>query len=399
MEQKYLKKTGLIALITMLSMIPPLSTDLYMPALPEMTVYFNTSSTFMSLTMTVFFVFLAVGILVFGPMSDKHGRKPILIMCISISLVFSAVCAFSPNISFLLVSRAISAFGAGGMVSVATALIKDSFEGKEMSTVLSLTQAFGLLAPVLAPLLGALILKLADWKMTFIVLASLTALSLIGAILLKETLPAPKRNQGSIIQSISGLGRVSKNVSFTTLLLVGALIAAPYMAYLAVASYVYIDSFGVSETTFSIYFAFNSCAAILGPVMYMRFGAGSVKKTINFGILIAIISAILILSVGNTGPIIFFLSYVIYSIVVTYIRPLISDLLLSSTKTDIGAASSVINFGFTVIGSIGMIIGSLKWGSYIGGLATTMLIFAVFTIIMWIFLLKSKSITFDWKQK
>ncbi len=395
MEQKYLKKTGLIVLITTLSMIPPLSTDLYMPALPEMTVFFNTNSTFMSLTMTIFFVFMAMGILVFGPMSDKYGRKPILIMCITISLVFSAVCAFSPNIGFLLVSRAASAFGAGGMVAVATALIKDCFEGKEMSNVLSITQAFGLLAPVLAPLLGALILRVADWKMTFIVLAALTTLSLLGALLLKETLPASQRNQGSILQSISGLARVSKNTSFSTLLLVGALISAPYMAYLAVASYVYIDSFGVSETTFSIYFAFNSCAAILGPVMYMRFRAGSVKRTINFGILIALISAILILTVGSSGPIVFFLSYVIYSIVVTYIRPLISDLLLSSTKTDVGAASSVINFGFTVIGSIGMVIGSLKWGSYTAGLATTMLIFIVITIIIWFYLLKAKSINFD----
>ena len=397
MQQKYLKKYGLIALIIVLSMIPPLSTDLYMPAIHEMTVYFNTTSTLMCFTMTIFFIFMAIGILILGPMSDKYGRKRILIVSISISLLFSAACAFTPTITLLIIARAASAFGAGGMVVISTALIKDSFEGKAMSKVLSVTQAFGLIAPMVAPILGALILKVADWKMTFIVLAILTGVSLAGAFLLQDTLPVEKRAKGSTIQSILGLGRVAKNLNFTSLLLVGAFITAPYMAYLALASYIYIEGFGVSETTFSIYFAINSAAAILGPVIYMKFGAGSVKKVINVGIIVALISAVLILTVGNVGPIIFFLSYVIYSIVTSYFRPMISDLLLSATNTDVGAASSVMSFAFTVVGSLGMVVGTLGWNNYIGGLAMTMFIFIAITILVWLYLLKAKSIKFDWK--
>ena len=397
MQQKYLKNAGLIALISILSMIPPLSTDLYMPALPEMTSYFHTTSTLMSFTMTVFFIFMAIGILILGPMSDKYGRKLVLIASIFISLIFSAACAFAPNITLLILARAASAFGAGGMVAISTALIKDSYEGKAMSKVLSVTQAFMLIAPMLAPVLGALILEAADWKMTFIVLAALTGVSLVGAFLLQETLPVEQRTQSSTIQSILGLRKVAKNPKFSSLLLVGAFITAPFMAYLALASYIYIDGFGVSETTFSIYFALNAAASILGPVMYMRFGAGSVKKVINAGIIVSIISAVFILTVGNAAPIIFLLSYILYSIVTSYFRPLISDLLLSATKTDVGAASSVMNFGFTVVGSIGMVVGSLAWSSYISGLAITMLIFISITILIWFYILKAKSIKFDWK--
>ena len=397
MQQKYLKNAGLIALITILSMIPPLSTDLYMPALPEMTAYFNTTSTLMSFTMTIFFIFMAIGILILGPMSDKYGRKPVLIASISISLIFSAACAFAPNILLLILARGASAFGAGGMVAISTALIRDSYEGKAMSKVLSVTQAFMLIAPMLAPVLGALILEVADWKMTFIVLAALTGVSLAGAFLLEETLPVKERTQSSTLQSILGLRKVAKNPNFTSLLLVGAIIAAPFMAYLALASYIYIDGFGVSETTFSMYFALNAAASILGPVMYMRFGAGSVKKAINAGIIVSIISAVLILTVGDAAPVIFLLSYILYSVVTSYFRPLISDLLLSATKTDVGAASSVMNFGFTVIGSIGMVVGSLGWSSYTGGLGITMLIFISITILVWLFVLKAKSIKFDWK--
>lgn len=397
MEQKYLKNIGLIALITLLSMIPPLATDLYMPAIPEMTNHFNTTSTLMSSTMTIFFVFMAIGILVLGPMSDKYGRKPILICSVLISGFFSLICAFAPNILILLFARAVSAFGAGGMVAISTALIKDSFEGKLMSKVLSVTQAFSLLAPMLAPILGALLLKFAGWEMTFIALAILISLSLLGAFLLQETLPTEKRSKGNTLQSIFGLVRVAKNPNFTMLLLVGGLITAPYMAYLAIASYIYIDGFGVSETTFSIYFALNSAAAILGPMLYMRFGAGSVKKVVNVGIGVATLSAILILIVGDISPIIFLLSYVLFSIVTTYLRPLVSDLLLSATKSDVGAASSVMNFGFTVIGSIGMIMGSMAWGTYTDGLAITMFIFIALSIVAWVYVLKNKSIQYEWK--
>ena len=97
MQQKYLKNAGLITLISILSMIPPLSTDLYMPALPDMTVYFNTTSTLMSFTMTIFFIFMAIGILILGPMSDKYGRKPVLIASISISMIFSARSGIRPR--------------------------------------------------------------------------------------------------------------------------------------------------------------------------------------------------------------------------------------------------------------------------------------------------------------
>ena len=92
MKQKYLKKGGLIAFIALLSMTPPLATDLYMPSLPEMTAYYQTTSSVTSYTMTIFFIFMAIGILILGPMSDKYGRKPVLIASISISLIFSAEC-------------------------------------------------------------------------------------------------------------------------------------------------------------------------------------------------------------------------------------------------------------------------------------------------------------------
>lgn len=397
MQQKYLKKSGLIALITLLSMIAPLSTDLYMPALPEMAVYFNVSTSLTSFTMTIFFIFMAIGILILGPLSDKYGRKPILVISICMSLVFSLACAFSPTIWLLIVSRALQAAGAGGMVAIATALIRDSFDGKQLSLVLAITQSLGMLAPMIAPILGAVILKFASWQMTFVALAVLMGVSLIGSLLLEETLPQSARSQQNTWQSIMQLRYVAKNQNFTSLLLLGGLLGAPYMGYLAIASYIYINGFGLSETMFSIFFAINSAFAMLGPILYMRLGHLPKKRLIRSAFVLSTISALLLYFVGDFGPVAFLFSYVPFTIMSCFMRPFVSDMLLSSQKTDIGAASSLMNFGFTVIGSIGMIVGSLAWSSYIDGLSITIMIFTAFALFMWLIILKVKSIQFDWK--
>ncbi|REK56560.1 MAG: hypothetical protein C6W55_07365 [Thermobacillus sp.] len=246
MNQKYLRKTGLVILISVLSMIPPLATDMYMPSLPELTDYFDTTSSLTSFSMSIFFIFMAVGMLILGPVSDKYGRKPILLLSVATTMAFSALCAWAPTIGVFLLVRAIQAFGAGGMVTIATAMIRDSFEGKAMSQIISITQVLTLLAPMGAPILGALIIQYANWKMTFITLAVLMTVTLIAVLLLQETLPKDRRNAGNLLHSIMGLTRAVRNRRFTALLLAGGLLTSPFMAYLGVASYIYIVGFGIS---------------------------------------------------------------------------------------------------------------------------------------------------------
>lgn len=384
MKQRKLKKGGLIFLITILSMIPPLATDLYMPALPEIVAYFNTTTSMTSFTMTIFFIFMAIGTLILGPLSDKYGRKPILVASTALTFICSIICAFSPTIIFLICIRAIQAFGAGGMIAIGSALIKDSFAGPEMGKVLSITQALMFIAPVAAPILGALILKFADWSMTFIALALLNAITLLFVLLLDETLPKEQRVHESTIHSIFGLLKVVKNPVFTNLLLVGGILTAPFMAYIAVASYVYINEFHTSETMFSIYFAVTSAFTVIGPLLYARFGQKTFKKVLSICFTIAVAAGILLLTIGQISPLLFLLSYIPFSVMTTYLRPYVAELLLNAQKANVGAASAVMNFGFTILGSLGMLIGSLQWSSYVSGIAFTIFIFTVFAMVIFI---------------
>lgn len=393
MKQRKLNKGGLIVLITLLSMIPPLSTDLYMPALPELVTYFNTSTSMTSMTMTIFFIFMALGTLVLGPLSDKYGRKPILFWSTVLTLLCSMICAFSPNILFLIVVRAIQAFGAGGMLAMGTTLIKDCFEGPEMGKVLSITQALAFIAPMAAPILGALILKFSNWSMTFIALAGFNLITLLLVLFLEETLPEKERVQESIMHSIFGLTKVVRNPVFTSILLVGGALTAPFMAYLAVASYVYVKEFHTSETMFSIYFAINSAFTVVGPLLYGRIGQKPYKKVLWFSMGVSTIVGILLLSIGKISPVLFLVSYIPFAVMTTYVRPYTADVLLNAQKENIGAASAVMNFGFTIIGSLGMFIGSLHWPTYVSGIAFTMLIFTILTMV--IFILASRFKVFN----
>ena len=393
MDQPYLKKWGFIVFISMLSTIPPLATDMYMPALPQMVDVFNTTTTLTSFTMTIFFVFMAIGILIFGPLSDKYGRKRILIVSISTTFIFSILCSLSPTIEFLIVVRAIQALGAGGMVTTATALIRDSFSGKEMTKVLSITQSLGFLAPMLAPLIGAFILAYFDWSKAFVALAIMNAISLFVAFFLKETLPVDKRTKDGVLQSVFSTVTVLKNKTFTGYFLVGSILTAPFMAYIAVASYVYINGFGVSETTFSIYFAITSAVTVLGPLLYMRFGQKSVRFNFIAVFILIVVSGTLIMTVGKLSPVLFLLSFVVFAIAATYFRPMISTLILQSQTTNIGAASAMMNFGFTLVGSLAMFIGSQAWTSYVTGIAMTIFMFYSVALVILVISLKRKVIS------
>ena len=390
MEQPYLKKWGLVLFIAMLSMIPPLATDLYMPALPEMVDVFHTTTTMTSFTMTIFFVFMAIGILIFGPLSDKFGRKPVLVFSIGLTLICSIGCAFSPTILILIITRAIQALGAGGMVAIATALVKDSFVGNEMSQVLSITQAMSVLAPMLAPIIGAIIITRFDWSKTFIALAVINLISLIFALLLKEPLTKDKRTNDSIGRSIWSITKVLKNKTFTSYFLIGGILTAPFMSYIAVASYIYINNFGISQTAFSIYFAITAAFTILGPLLFMRFGMKSFKSSLII-VVTAIFTAIaLMLTVGHISPVLFLISFIPFAVAASYFRPMISNLILQAQSTNIGAASAMMHFGFTLMGSLAMFIGSQKWSSYITGIAITILCFATVALSIVFFTVQRK---------
>lgn len=389
--QKYLGVKGMILFISLMGMFIPLSIDMYLPAMPSMAQYFHTTTAMVNLTLIAFFIFFAMGIIVFGPLSDKYGRKPILIIGLLLYIGGSIACALALSVNQLIMFRVVQGLGAGNITAIATALVKDCFSGKVKSKVLAAVQVMGVLAPMVAPIVGAAILQVGDWRDTFWVLAAIGTLSLIIAFLFWESLPKEERYQGSLIGSLQRLLVVGKNAGFSCFLLTTAVLSAPYMAYIAMSSYIYENYFALDVQTYSYFFAANSAFAVLGPLIYIysigRFTPRFFSRCC-FGIAFA--SGLSLLCIGNRSPWIFLMSFLPFTLMEGAVRPFSTDILLDQQKEDVGSASSLINAVHTILGSVGMALGSLGWNNMIDGLGIIIIVSGVLAVIMWIILMYSK---------
>ena len=388
-KQKYLGKTGLVLFIAMMNMFIPLSTDLYLPALPSMSEIWGVPSTLTNLTLVAFFFFYAVGTLFWGPMSDKYGRKKILMTGAAIYTAASMTCALSLNVYMLIAARVVQGIGAGAITSVSMALIKDCFGGKQRETILAIVQTVAGLAPMLAPVVGAILLLFVDWRGSFWVLTGAGLVCLLLALLYQETLPEDEKFEGSVVGSIGRLFTVGRNVSFIVPCLIFSMYNLAFMGYISMSSYIYVDHFGLSEQVYSYFFAANAALSMLGPMLYVRFLSRANKKKFAFGCFsVYLICGLAIVTIGGLAPFLFWLGFAPFSLTGTTTRPFSTNILLDQQDGDTGSASSLINGVATVFGSAGMVLVSL-FSNPVMGLGTIICTTGVVSLVGWTLLMKS----------
>ena len=384
-RQKFLNISAMIAYITFINMFVPLSTDVYLPALPQMGKYFAASEFLVGLTLTIFFFTFAVSMVLFGPLSDKFGRKPILIFGAATYTAASIACATSADIYFLLAGRFFQAVGSGAMITVSTAVIKDCFRGRVLTKILAITQALGVIAPMTAPLIGGIILTFTTWRGSFWLLTALGAANLTVACLFCETLPENKRYHGDILHSLGLLVEVGRKKYFMAVLVMFALLSMPFMAYLGASSFIYVEQFGLTAQEYSYFFAVNASASIAGPILYMRLkNFLSNVRLLQFCYLMALTAGILVLNAGNSSAVSFLISFLPFTVIGAVARPFAMEILLLEAKENVGTASSVINFAPTLFGSLGMMLGTLPWGNFINGLGIIITTATILSILLWI---------------
>lgn len=382
--QNILGKRGLLLLVFLLNMTAPLSTDIYLPAFPIILKELNTSSAILNYTLVGFFISFALGMLFLGPVSDKFGRKPLLITSINIYFISSFCCAQSSSIEALILFRIIQGIGAGGMVSVSTAIVKDSFNDAERPNIIALLQMLGAFAPTVAPLIGAQIIRHFHWHISFIALAGIAVVSLLFSLLYQETLPKQNRLNGNILDSILSLKQIVKEKPFMTFLIAMGGTSLIYMGFLAVSSYIYIQWFQLSETTYSIYFAINSLLLIIGPRVYVKVRTiFSAKRIINISFASILLSASLLLLFGKSSPYVFLICFAPITFGAGFLRSFSTNILLGQENMNAGATSSIINFSNTAIGALGMFLATLGWENFIHGISYIAIIGTVFSLGLW----------------
>ncbi len=357
--QKYLGKAGLVVFLAGLSAFPALSTDLYLPALPNMTAQFGVPEYQINLTLILFFVFYAVALLIWGPLSDRFGRRPVILVGMSMYMAAGFLCAFSQSIYQLMAFRVLQAIGAAAASTAATAIVKDAYSGRKREVTLAVVQSITVLTPLVAPILGGQILRLTPWRGVFIVQGAWGLLILAGALVFQETLH--DRLEGNPLASLKRLGVVLKNRDFVLLLSIFTLVSMTSMAFIAASSYIYQFTFGVSEQTYSFFFAMAGAGVAIGPPIFLLLSRWLERTTILTWCLgLCLVCGVLILVVGSLGPWALILAYVPMAISRSCLRPAATYLMLGQHDTDAGSVSGIILAAHMTMGSVATVIVSLN---------------------------------------
>lgn len=386
--QNKLGTVGLIVLLTIGNVIIPFSTDMYTPAIPSLPEYFDTSENMVSLTIFAFFLCMTVGSLLFGTVSDRFGRKPVLIVGFVIYVAGSFACVIAWSIWSLIAFRIVQAFGGGAVISVSMALVKDCFVEEHREQILAFLQVLTVIGPIAAPLFGGIILLFLPWQAIFVVLGILGALCLVLVTQFEETLYPEERRTGGIVNTLKGLVDVGKNPRFMAFLLMVAILGIVFWAYLECASYIYIDFFGLSPQEYAYFFAANAAISSVGPIIWIRVSKYiSPRNFTHIVFAVSVLSCVALFLFGSTSAVWFLACLTLFSLATAAIRPYTTNILLAQQEHDTGSASSLINFTYSIFGVLGMGLILLHWPSYIIGLGVIMAGGIAIAAVLWIAIL------------
>jgi DHA1 family bicyclomycin/chloramphenicol resistance-like MFS transporter len=262
---------ALTALLAALSAIGPLTTDMYLPSLPDIARQLDASTAQVQLTISAYLIGFAVGQIFYGPVSDRHGRKPVLVAAIALYCVASLACALSTSIEMLIVARAFQALGGSGGIVLARAIVRDIYSGARAGRELSLIGSVMALAPVLAPIAGGLVQTGFGWRATFL---ALVIGGLLGAVivllLLPETLNARAAEPVSIPSIFRSYRIVARNPSYLAYLGIASASYAGLFAWISGASFVLQNLYGLTPFDFGVAFALGSIGYMAGSALAAR---------------------------------------------------------------------------------------------------------------------------------
>ncbi|CAH6915529.1 Bcr/CflA family efflux transporter [Vibrio chagasii] len=390
--QPVLGKTGMLFFLVIISAFPPLTIDLYLPALPQMVEVFNTDQSMVNLTLSSYFVTYAVGLLFWGPLSEKFGRKPILLIGLASYMVASILCAMTNSIEQLISARIFQAFVGSAITVIATAIVKDLYEGREREKIMATIMSLVIIAPMVAPVFGAFLLKIASWRMMFITLAIFGAFASVLAFCYRETLET--KYQGSMFRSWGRMGVVMKNRSFVKLLVIFSITPMALMGFLAAGSYIYINDFGLTEQQFSYAFAFNALCASFGPTIYMKLSYRMpVQKVITGCFALLALAGIFTLTIGDLSPWFFMFIAAPATLMAIIMRVPGTNLMLNQQDHDTGSAVALIQFFSMICGSLGMVLVSIRPDSLIENLGFIQLSVGTLGGLMWLMVRNKEYVT------
>ena len=381
---------ALTALLALLTALGPTSVDMYLASLPEIGRALRASAGAVQLTLSVYLVGYMVGQIACGPLSDRHGRQPVLLAALAVYCLASIVCAVAPTIEVLLAARAVQALGVAGTIVLARAVVRDLYEGPRAGRELSLMAAIMALAPVGAPPIGGVLQTLFGWRSNFVFMVAVGIVATgVAWRLLPETLRRASDQPVSFGAILASFRIIAMNRVFLAYLAILAFTFGGLFSWISGLTFVLQGIYAVSAFEFSIAFAFAALGYLAGTAIATRIvGRVGIDRTIGYGAtaqavggLMAI--AVVALGIPSAAPLV--ASMALYVCGLGLVQPQAMAGALAPFPERAGAASSLLgvgqmSFAAAIGAAVGQMLGASAWPLVIPVAAMGLLTFATWLL-------------------
>jgi DHA1 family bicyclomycin/chloramphenicol resistance-like MFS transporter len=262
---------GLTLLLAMLTALGPLSMDMYLPSLPDITHVLAAPTARTQLTVSSYLIGFAVGQVIYGPLSDRYGRRPVVLAAVALYLASTLACAAARSVDPLIAARFFQGVGGSGAIVLARAIVRDLYSGVRAARELSLMGSISAFAPIVAPMIGGILQTAFGWRASFICMSIGAVVTvLVAARLLPETMRRRPGDPVSLLSMLGGYGTVVRNRAFLVYLGVLTISYAGLFAWVSGASVVLQSVYGLSPVTFGFTFALGAGGFMTGAMIATR---------------------------------------------------------------------------------------------------------------------------------
>ena len=379
---------ALTLLLSMLTGLGPLSMDMYLASLPAMGRLLGASTAEVQLTISFYLAGFAISQVLYGPLSDRHGRRPVLLAALGLYLVATLACAMAFSIETLIAARFIQAVGGSGAIVLARAVVRDMFEGARIGRELSRMAAIMALAPLTAPLIGGVLQTTFGWRSNFILLFVFGAVAwTLVWFLLPETLRERSPEPVSFGSTLRSYRRFLMDRGFVIHLGIASCCLCGLFAWISSAAFVLQDIYGLSAFAFGLSFAVASSGYLTGTMLTARFvshwGSGRIMGAGCIGMACGGLAVMLLSAFSAHSGSALVAAMALYLIGMGMALPLAQAGALVPFPDRAGAASSLLGFVTQILSAVvgailGHVLTTTAWP-----LAIAMVIAGAVSLLLW----------------
>ena len=341
------KRRYIIILLGALTTLGPFSTDMYLPGFAAIAFDLGSPITYVSLSLTSYFIGIGLGQLIYGPLLDRYGRKKPLIIGLVIYMVVAVLCGIAPSVISLIALRFLLALGVCVCIVASRAVVSDLFPHSEMAKILSYLAIITGISPLMAPSVGGFITTYLGWRYIFFTLALIAVAMLLAVIKILPESKIPDKSVSLKLNNVlAGYADVISRSKFLIFTVAGGFASAGMFAYIAGSPFVFMKLFNMNEGQFSIIFSINICGFILGnqvnSLLLRKYEAYSIAFFVSYLLGAAAILMFIYYWLGLLNAVILVVFVFVFLFLTGLIFPNVTAIALAPFYNNAGRASALL---------------------------------------------------------